>query len=51
MDPRSSEGGGLDAGLHALTQLPFGTIILWVVGAGLIIYGVYCFARARYSRM
>jgi lysylphosphatidylglycerol synthetase-like protein (DUF2156 family) len=48
-DPQKA--GGLDAGLHALAQLPIGTIILWVVGAGLIIYGVYCFARARYSRM
>jgi hypothetical protein len=41
----------LDAALHALAQLPLGSVILWVVGAGLMIYGVFCFARARYSRM
>ncbi|WP_194395761.1 DUF1206 domain-containing protein [Microbacterium atlanticum] len=43
--------GGLDAALHALAELPFGRVILWVVAAGLIIYGVFCFARARYARM
>lgn len=43
--------GGLDDALHALAALPFGPIILWIVGAGLIIYGLFCFARARYARM
>jgi len=45
------QAGGLDAALHALADLPFGAIILWIVGAGLIIYGLFCFARARYARM
>ncbi len=45
------EAGGLDAALHKLAELPFGPIILWIVGAGLIIYGVFCFARARYAKM
>jgi hypothetical protein len=48
-DPETA--GGLDAALHTLAGLPFGPIILWIVGAGLIIYGLYCFARARYARM
>jgi hypothetical protein len=48
-DPESA--GGLDAALHSLAQLPFGPLILWVVGAGLIVYGLFCFARARYARM
>ncbi len=48
-DPEKA--GGLDAALHSLAQLPFGVIILWIVGAGLIIYGVYCFARARYAKL
>ncbi len=48
-DPESA--GGLDAALHALAELPFGPIILWIVGAGLIIYGLFCFARARYAKM
>lgn len=45
------EAGGLDAALHSLAALPFGVVILWVVGAGLVIYGLFCFARARYARM
>lgn len=46
-----SKSGGLDAALHALAALPFGAAILWIVGAGLIVYGLFCFARARYARM
>jgi hypothetical protein len=48
-DPHKA--GGLDAALRALAALPFGAVILWIVGAGLVIYGVFCFARARYARM
>ncbi len=48
-DPATA--GGLDDALHTLASLPFGPIILWVVGAGLVIYGLYCFARSRYARM
>ena len=48
-DPEKA--GGLDSALHALAALPFGAVILWVVGAGLVIYGVFCFARARYAKM
>ncbi|WP_243074135.1 DUF1206 domain-containing protein [Microbacterium sp. SS28] len=48
-DPENA--GGLDTALHSLAQLPFGTVILWVVGAGLGIYGLFCIARARYARM
>ncbi|RUR03378.1 DUF1206 domain-containing protein [Labedella endophytica] len=48
-DPEAA--GGLDAALRSLTELPFGQIILWVVGVGLALYGVFCFARARYSTM
>ncbi|GAA5091540.1 DUF1206 domain-containing protein [Microbacterium yannicii] len=48
-DPEKA--GGLDGALHTLAELPFGAVILWVVAAGLIIYGLFCFARARYARM
>lgn len=48
-DPHKA--GGLDSALRTLATLPFGAVILWVVGAGLIIYGVFCFARARYAKM
>lgn len=43
--------GGLDAALRTLAGLPFGVIILWLVGAGLVLYGLFCVARARYARM
>jgi hypothetical protein len=48
-DPETA--GGLDAGLRALAALPFGSAILWIVGLGLVLYGLFCFARARYARM
>jgi len=48
-DPQAA--GGLDAALHSLAGLPFGPLILWVVGAGLVLYGLFCFARARFARM
>jgi hypothetical protein len=48
-DPEAA--GGLDAALGALAALPFGAFILWVVGAGFVIYGIFCVARARYARM
>lgn len=47
----AESAGGLDAALRALTDLPFGQAILWIVGAGLVIYGLFCFARARYAKM
>jgi hypothetical protein len=47
----SSKATGLDGALRSLRTLPFGVIILVVVGAGVIAYGVYCFARARLARL
>lgn len=48
-DPESA--GGLDGALHALAELPLGPFILWVVGAGLALYGLFCIARARYAKL
>lgn len=48
-DPETA--GGLDDALKTLVALPFGPVILWVVGLGLVLYGLFCFARARYARM
>ena len=48
-DPEKA--GGLDAALTGLAVLPFGRLILWMIGAGLVVYGIYCFARARYARL
>jgi hypothetical protein len=47
----ASKAEGLDGSLKALLGLPFGVAILCVVGAGLVAYGVYCFARARRARL
>jgi hypothetical protein len=43
----TSNASGLDGALKSLAALPFGGALLVVVGAGLIGYGVYTFARAR----
>ncbi|MCU1516978.1 MAG: hypothetical protein JWQ75_1699 [Pseudarthrobacter sp.] len=42
---------GLDGGLKALREQPFGVYLLAAVGAGLICYGVYMVVRARLAKM
>lgn len=42
---------GMDAALKALRDQPFGVVLLLLVAAGLATYGLYSFARARYSTM
>ena len=49
VDP--SQSTGLDGALRALVALPFGMVILVLVGAGLIAYGVYCLFRARFAKL
>jgi hypothetical protein len=49
LDP--SKSSGLDGGLKTLGSLPFGMVILVVVGLGLISYAIYSFVRARYARL
>ena len=46
----ASEATGLDGALKSLAELPFGGVVLIVIGVGLIAYGVYCFVRARFRR-
>jgi hypothetical protein len=48
-DPEKA--GGLDSALKSLAELPFGQVLLWLIGAGVAAYGIYCFARARYARL
>ena len=48
-DPQTA--GGLDSAVRTLAGLPLGPLILWVVGVGLILYGLFCFSRGRYARM
>ncbi|PXA70918.1 hypothetical protein CTB96_06040 [Cryobacterium arcticum] len=49
VDP--SQSTGLDGALRSLAELPFGVAILVLVGLGLIAYGLYCLARARFARL
>jgi hypothetical protein len=48
---RPDQAQGLDAALHAVAQLPLGTVLLTLTGLGFAAYGVYSFARARYARV
>ncbi|MEV8173599.1 DUF1206 domain-containing protein [Microbacterium sp. NPDC079176] len=48
-DPQKA--AGLDAALRSLVDLPLGRAILWLVGVGLAIYGVFSMVRARFARM
>lgn len=48
-DPEKATG--MDGALKAMVSLPLGTVLLAVVGAGLILYGVYAVLRSRYAPM
>ncbi len=45
-----AKASGLDAALRTLRAEPFGTALLLAVAFGFACYGLYMFARARYSR-
>jgi hypothetical protein len=45
-----SKASGLDEALRTLRGEPFGTALLLAVAVGFACYGLYMFARARYSR-
>ena len=47
----ASSAGGLDGALEALRRLPSGNVVLSVVAAGFILYGVYCFMRGAWERL
>ena len=47
LNDNPEEAGGLDGALKSFTELPYGQIVLILIGVGLITYGVFCFARAR----
>lgn len=42
---------GLSGALGTLLQEPYGRVLLAIVALGLIAYGVYCLAQARFSRV
>jgi Domain of Unknown Function (DUF1206) len=45
------ESTGLDGGLKALREQPYGVYMLAAVGAGLICYGLYLMVKAKFARM
>lgn len=45
------ESTGLDGGLKALRDQPFGPALLLAIGAGFICYGIFALVRARFGRM
>lgn len=47
----SAQAKGLDASLRALAQAAYGPVLLAVVAAGLISYGLYCGIEARYRQL
>lgn len=45
------EARGLGHALRSLQDETYGTVLLTVIGAGLICYGLYCFINARYRQI
>jgi Domain of Unknown Function (DUF1206) len=45
----AEKAGGLDTALRTLLEAPIGPWLLVVVAAGIICFGLYCFAWARYA--
>lgn len=48
-DPEKATG--LDGALQAMASLPAGGVLLAIIGAGLILYGLYAVLRSRYAPM
>jgi hypothetical protein len=46
----AQEAGGLDGALQSLTTVPGGVIALVAIALGLILYGIYSFARGIWQR-
>ena len=44
----AKQSGNLDQALHKVLTYPFGQVLLVIIAAGLICYGLFCFARARH---
>lgn len=48
---RPGESTGLDGALKAVREQPYGSYLLITIGAGLICYGLYQIAKARFAKM
>jgi hypothetical protein len=47
----AKQATGLDGALRSLSTLPFGQVLLVVIGLGLIAFGLYTFVRARLAHV
>ena len=47
----ANKAGGLDGALKTLRDRPFGPLLLAIVGLGLVAFGLYGLAEARYRRV
>lgn len=45
------EAVGLDGALEELAGQPYGSFLLGLVAAGLLLFGLYCFVEARYRKI
>jgi Domain of Unknown Function (DUF1206) len=51
MDHQPGKAQGFDVALRTLAGAPFGQLLLILAAFGLICFGTYCFAEARYRRL
>jgi hypothetical protein len=51
MEHEPGKAEGLDVALKSVADAPFGPALLTGVAAGLVCFGAYCFAEARYRRL
>jgi uncharacterized membrane protein YidH (DUF202 family) len=51
IDHQPDEAGGLDATLKTMARAGFGQVLLVVTAVGLLAYGLYSFAEARYRQL
>lgn len=45
------QAGGLDAAIESIRALPFGNLLVAIIGFGFLTYGVFCGFRARYAHL
>lgn len=46
-----NQAGGLDAAIQSIRELPFGNLLVGLIGTGFLLFGVFCIFRARYARL
>ena len=51
LDHEPGKASGFDVALKSLAGAPFGRVLLMAAAAGLVCFGAYCLAEARYRRL